>query len=279
MDYDIIRSEKSTLSHSGLWTLREETRLINAGAVAICRQGHAVVRANFVTWRLTAGTAIVLFPGDVVSVEDASDDLDVEALRYDSAMLREASFQLEHAVYSSLRRERCFMSGTDMAGAVDAMLGSLRAYSRLTDSFCMDRIVLCLLKAFFLAWHDMLRRRREHGDTAEDVSRAERLFSLFMEQLEKDYKLSRQVAYYARKLNVSPKHLTRVTRSVSGQTPKTLIDHYITLQIKLLLRTTDIGVKQLAYQCNFSDEAFFCRHFRQRTGMTPLEYRRRYKGE
>lgn len=44
---------------------------------------------------------------------------------------------------------------------------------------------------------------------------------------------------------------------------------------KMLLKTTDLNVSEIAIQCGCHSYAHFARQFREREGMTPLEYRKR----
>ena len=60
-------------------------------------------------------------------------------------------------------------------------------------------------------------------------------------------------------------------------TPKTIMDNYVILQIKLVLRTCDANVKQISWDFNFSDPSFFCRYFKQHTGLTPQQFRKSMK--
>jgi len=42
-----------------------------------------------------------------------------------------------------------------------------------------------------------------------------------------------------------------------------------------LLRSTTLSVKEIGYECGFNDEQYFCRLFKQQTGSTPSDFRRR----
>ena len=275
-DYEIFRTEKTQLARTDLADLRGDPQVIGYGAVMIGREGEADVHIEFRTWHLAPGSVLMLFPGDVVSMDGATDTLSVEMLRYDSALLREASLQLEQTVYSRLRSDRCRGSAVAVE-ILEGMLALLRIYFRQDDCQCKDQLALYQLKSFFLGYYDWLVRHPEEVPPDRGSRRINELFSLFMARLEADHRISHDVAYYARQLHITPKYLNNVVHEVTGRTPKAIIDHYVTMQVKLQLRTTDISIKEMAWQYHFSDVSFFCRHFRQRTGMTPQEFRRQYR--
>lgn len=275
MDFETLRSERVKLQESALETLHPEARLLSCAALMICRKGTAAIQVNLNKFLLHKDSVLMLFPGDAASI-NASDDFRVEMLRFDGALLREASLQLEHAVYSDLRRDRCRTDEPAVAAIINSMFSLLRIYFRQDDCRCKDQLALYQLKSFFLGYYDFLVRRQPLP-SANNPRSAQRLFTLFMEQLENNYKSCHTVAHYAQMLHITPKYLNHVTHNICGHTPKTLIDHYVIMRIKLDLRTTADNIKQIAWDYHFSDASFFCRHFRKHTGMTPQEYRQKYK--
>ena len=109
--------------------------------------------------------------------------------------------------------------------------------------------------------------RRKEGETGSP--RIRELFNRFMRALESRYRESRDVSYYADLLNVSAKYLGIVTRRITGHTAKSVIDHYVVLQIKQSLATEEKSIKELSWDYHFCDISFFCRYFKQHTGLTP----------
>jgi len=45
---------------------------------------------------------------------------------------------------------------------------------------------------------------------------------------------------------------------------------------KFLLRTYEFSVKEVAVRCGYDDCDYFCRLFRRKVRMTPMEYRYKY---
>ncbi|MBR1727561.1 MAG: AraC family transcriptional regulator, partial [Muribaculaceae bacterium] len=84
---------------------------------------------------------------------------------------------------------------------------------------------------------------------------------------------SRDVAYYAQRLNISPKYLNTIVQRTTQHTAKAIIDQYVVMQLKLLLRTSTDPIKQIAWDYQFSDTSFLCRYFKQHTGQTPQQFR------
>ncbi|MBP3739367.1 MAG: AraC family transcriptional regulator [Muribaculaceae bacterium] len=266
-------TEKAQLYTSPLEEWRVEPQVVDFGAIIICRRGVASMRIDFKDWELHEGAVIIIFPGEALILQQVSEDFMVEMLRYDAAMLREASLQLEHTVYSSLRADRCRKDRPVVTAIIDNMFALLKVYFTQQDCTCLDQLVLYQLKAFFTGFYDWIVRSRAERPPETGSRRTRELFSDFMEALERDYRQYRDVAYYAHRLSVTPKYLNIIVQRVTGHTAKAIIDQYVVMQLKLSLRSTNFSVKQLAWDYQFSDTSFFCRYFKQHTGLTPQQYR------
>jgi transcriptional regulator GlxA family with amidase domain len=84
-----------------------------------------------------------------------------------------------------------------------------------------------------------------------------------------------RVSEIAASVFLSPDRLTDIFSEVMGIAPS---EHLQTMRIdhaQRLLATTDDPVTHIAHQAGFNQSAYFAKVFRQKTGMTPLEWRKR----
>ena len=210
--------------------------------------------------------------GDCKSPQTAN-SFQAEILKYNPSLLREASLQLEQTVYSSLREDRCRQDTPVVTNIINGMFGLLKVYFDQSECTCISQLVLCQLKAFFIGFHEYLQRNPQYRPDEVKSYRVRELFNRFMMLLEKDYKISRDVNYYAEKMNISSKYLTNIVNQVTGHTPKTIIDQYVILQLKIHLKRTTQSIKEMAWEFHFADVSFFCRYFKKHTGLTPQQIR------
>lgn len=81
------------------------------------------------------------------------------------------------------------------------------------------------------------------------------------------------MAQLSRQFNVSPYHLVRLFRKEMGQSP---IDYLIDERIRTaqhLLLDRDKSVADVARSVSYEDAAYFSRLFKQRTALSPLQFR------
>lgn len=83
--------------------------------------------------------------------------------------------------------------------------------------------------------------------------------------------------FYAQKLNISSKHLNRVVRATVNKTTSTLIMDRSMLEAKRRMVHTHDSLSHIAYALAFSDYAYFSKVFKLKTGMSPLQFRKKYK--
>jgi AraC-like DNA-binding protein/mannose-6-phosphate isomerase-like protein (cupin superfamily) len=82
------------------------------------------------------------------------------------------------------------------------------------------------------------------------------------------------VEHVASKCFVSSRYLRNLFKKYLNTTP---IDYMLSLKInksKELMRNPVFNLKEIAYQTGFSNQPYFCKRFRDYTGMTPYEYRK-----
>lgn len=298
---ELSSQQEASLFRSGLEEWQDGPQVLTYGAILICRKGKAMLNVNYKDWELYEGAVITLFPNDVVELKVEGDckspqtengdckspetengdckspqtanSFQAEILKYNPSLLREASLQLEQTVYSSLREDRCRQDTPVVTNIINGMFGLLKVYFDQSECTCISQLVLCQLKAFFIGFHEYLQRNPQYRPDEVKSYRIRELFNRFMMLLERDYKISRDVNYYAEQMNISSKYLTNIVNQVTGHTPKTIIDQYVILQLKMHLKRTTQSIKEMAWEFHFADVSFFCRYFKKHTGLTPQQIR------
>lgn len=76
---------------------------------------------------------------------------------------------------------------------------------------------------------------------------------------------------------VTKPYLIRLFKREFGTSPVQYINRKKVERAQLLLYTTDMPVKEVAYELGFSDHSYFIRMFRKQTDITPQEYRERMR--
>lgn len=83
------------------------------------------------------------------------------------------------------------------------------------------------------------------------------------------------VSLLCRQFHLSKNTLYRYFKSYTGYTVKDYIGARRLERAEQLLLTTDLPVYEICTRCGIDNYQYFCRRFRQKTGETPLQYRKK----
>jgi AraC-like DNA-binding protein len=81
------------------------------------------------------------------------------------------------------------------------------------------------------------------------------------------------VQYLADKVHLSPRYLSDVLRSITGQNTQQLIHERVIEQAKQMLTAGSLNVAEVAYQLGFEHPQSFSKLFKKKTNLTPLAYK------
>lgn len=141
-------------------------------------------------------------------------------------------------------------------------------------------IVHSLFSTFILEILSLMRCHREQGAAAVSNAGAKLhgklLADEFVKMVEQSDGRLRRVEDFAERLNVTPKYLSRLLMKTMARKPRTIIALFTLKAIENRLRYTDLTMQEIADDLQFSSASAFGKFVREHTGMTPLEFRKKY---
>jgi AraC-like DNA-binding protein len=106
------------------------------------------------------------------------------------------------------------------------------------------------------------------------TSQQHQLMEQFIEMLEQgDFRRNREIGYYADKLCVTAKHLSDVSKKVSGLPANYWIARYASLDISRLLRDRSLTFTDISQMFGFTSLSHFSRYVQRNLGAKPSELR------
>ncbi|MDE7180250.1 MAG: helix-turn-helix domain-containing protein [Muribaculaceae bacterium] len=107
----------------------------------------------------------------------------------------------------------------------------------------------------------------------EVLSHQGRISAQFLQLVQENFRKERFLDFYADKLEISRKHLSRAVKEQTGHTAVDWIERYIILEAKVLLKSSSLNIQQISDELNFASQSFFGKYFKKITGMSPKEFR------
>lgn len=99
----------------------------------------------------------------------------------------------------------------------------------------------------------------------------------FENLLEESFTSQKSISYYASQLNISAKHLNRITQTVMQKTASEIITERVILEAKRMLIYLDEGLVEIAFRLGYEEYSYFARMFRKNTGITPSQFIKNHK--
>lgn len=166
-------------------------------------------------------------------------------------------FQLDHQLYQDF---------------LDIILKIEKEFYEQND-FAKEKIIGALMTFLFLK-AERLTRQTSLPTNNESY---QKLFIDFKNLLFKNYQNNRNADYYADNLGVSYKHLNTVCKTIINQTAKEFINTFLILEIKRILISSNISIKELTYQMGFDEPTNFVKFFKNKVQQTPAQFRKSYQ--
>lgn len=243
--------------------------------LAYCEGGEGKFRLNGRPVQLRRGDLLVLFGQQVIDSVERSDDFRLVGILQSLQYVQETIMSMLHLwPYLLYLMDNPVLSLTpdEQRWTRHLYLLLLRRLAEREDGFLRESLQ-AMLQVFYFDVCRFLERRCPQRERSS--SRSSHVFFLFMEQLSAHYMREREVAWYADRLTLTPKYLSEVVKQVSGRTVSQWISTMVVMEIKSRLRNTDESIKEIAVALNFPNQSFLGKYFKNLTGMSPLEFRKR----
>lgn len=105
------------------------------------------------------------------------------------------------------------------------------------------------------------------------LSKIEELLSLYFNEEKGLNKGLPTVEFLATELNLSPRYLSDMLRSLTGQNAQQIIHEKLIEKAKDYLTTTQLSVAEIAYQLGFEHPQSFNKLFKNKTSQTPVQFK------
>jgi len=127
-----------------------------------------------------------------------------------------------------------------------------------------------LLKLFLIRCNNLCSIPKSDPQMAESRNS---ILKNFKNLVNENYKRLHSTSDYADKLSVSPDHLNRVVKSLTGKTAKEHIQNRLITAAKRLIYFSDLSNKEIGYELGFSEPANFSAFFKNCTGLSPSKFK------
>ena len=259
-------------------------RRLDGNVMLFSVKGSVRLTVNLSEYEINSGEMIICTAGDIVHIDHSATTGDDEIhlvmlvmshsfasdLRLDfKRILNEGIIPLETPVIRLDEEIRDIMA--DHLKLIVRVTSERGALHKDSVRSLISSMMAVLAGQWFDEVGNIKARNRSATDTRTNHKRF--VFEQFMKLVSENYSEQRRMAFYADKLCLSPKYLSKLIKEVSGKCAPEWIDAYVMLEAKQLLRYSDMAIKEIVYRLHFPNQTVFYKYFKAHSGMTPTEYR------
>ncbi|OXA95677.1 hypothetical protein B0A75_18580 [Flavobacterium oncorhynchi] len=110
----------------------------------------------------------------------------------------------------------------------------------------------------------------------DSSTKPEKMIKKFNSLIDNHFNEEFSVNFYADKLNITPNYLNILSQRYLKSPAGDIIKERTILEAKRLLTSTDLSIKEIAYQLGFNDNGYFSKVFKKYTGKTPGDFKESY---
>ena len=246
------------------------------------KKGHYHIDFNLKTYEVHEGSLLVTVPGNIIRVgqvdKDRLSDIElayvvlsrqfISGLQLDFNKVFQDSVQVLENPCIDLNEEQLALAESYFLLARQVVQSSLSNKRNIIGG---------LLSSLSYMTEDIWTGQlSEKGKPLVDSSaRASLTYDRFMKLVTEHHSQERGMQFYADKLCLTPKYLSKIVKEASGRSGPEWIDAFVILEAKNLLRYSDESIKEIAYKLHFPSASVFNKFFKANTGLVPSDYRRR----
>ena len=237
--------------------------------IGILKKGEGRITLNLIDRHVQSGTLVYFCDGAILQLDHIAPDSEVEGLMIDPWLMDELFPQGVPTMFNGQVKDALMPADEkDIAKAEHLYEGLMLV---LRDKPYNRQAALSIITALCHLYNECYVRAAEHP--VEAPSRQRVVFDRFIALVNEHAKSEHNLAFYADKLCLSQRYLSRVVWQTSGVYAKEWIDRAVITEAKVMLRHGQLTVAAISEALNFPNPSFFNKYFKRQTGQTPLAFR------
>ena len=249
-----------------------------------CREGQFDIEINLKKFTAKKGSLFIYTPGNIVRVTEDLSEEEKKAVQFGVVAISTDLMSTTRFDFNKLYDESLRLLENPCVILEDKERALCREYFSLIQNISSLQIpntkesVASLISSFFYLigaiWTNGLSEAIQKQTEIVSSTRSKAILEDFLKLVRDYHTKQRDLSFYADKLYLTPKYLSKLVKTVSGKSAHEWIDAFVILEAKNMLKYSDLSIKSIVYELNFPNQTTFYRFFKAKTGLTPSQYRK-----
>lgn len=248
---------------------------LDALVIVLCYAGTGRLTIDLTEYELRPGMLVTLHPNNYLQFVGMENDCRCHTIVCSPQLLEQMLPKLTSMlpVLMDTRTTAGMQLTEEEARGLTSFYHFIKLKLEGADTPYRRQKLICVLQAALYEILDIHLSHRPQEVAAN--TRKEEIMAKFLLAVSDNFRYQRQVSFYAKELYITSKHLSSVVKEISGRTASEWIDHYVIMEAKMLLGSSDMTIQEISSKLNFANQSFFGKYFKHHTGMSPTEFRQK----
>lgn len=247
--------------------------IFNGFVISLVKTGHNILKINGVNHTVADNDIVFIGPNNLIEFERIDTRREKLSIIVSTEFIIGLPSPADAEVMDICSRRPVIHLGQEQMARLAGYYSFLSKNCSLPQNRYRTEISRAGLYAMILEICEFHKENRDDADTEKSLQH-NRLYDDFFMLLTRYYRWERSVAFYADKMNLTPKYLSRAIKKVSGKSILEWINEFVIIEIKVRLKTTEKTILEISEDLNFPNPSAFIQFFKLHTGMTPLKFRK-----
>jgi AraC-like DNA-binding protein len=257
-----------SFSNNAIHNPQHEPYKLNHAAICICTAGHCTLKINLQTYEIESPMFLTLMPGQIIESIDQSVNFDGHTIVLSKRFIDMLNLPGWQQQYMSLYNNPVNEISVDALRHIEIFYAILHKAASDDENPFRLQVIENLIRVFY--YGGISKFRRFDAGVPQRSGVVER----FMELVQEHYREERLIGFYADKLCITPKYLSKLVKDNTGRSAGEWIENHVILEARAMLQSSDMTIQQIAASLNFPNQSFFGKYFKRATGLSPKQYRR-----
>jgi AraC-like DNA-binding protein len=239
----------------------------------LCSRGTIKVSVNLKDYTIEAPAIFIVVSGKIVQYKSVSDDFSGFFMLMSKKFLTDLLSGPRERLpifLSVLDSPLVQLTNEDLASVNDFYLMLQKEIRQTMNPYRLETVRHLVQAMFYSTGYKFHKTGESSNKTKHEI-----LMEEFINLVKAHYRKEREVGFYAMKLKLTPKYLSKLIRDNSNKSVNEWINDYVLLEAKALLKSTNMTIQQISDELNFPSQSFFGKYFKRLVGASPKEYRKK----
>lgn len=266
-DEVVIGDDLSIKTYNNLLEFDRPTKVNNA-VIIVCISGNATIKVNLQTYEIESPSMVTLMPGQIFEPMESSNNFCAHVITLSKRFIDMINLPGWQQRYLTLYNNPITEMEVEQSNAARFFLAILhRAASNVDNPFRLQ-VIENLVRVFYYGGVNGSSPAKDNVSPYKN-----NLVERFLELVHTHYREERMISFYANKLCITPKYLSKIVKENTGRSAGEWIENHVVLDARAMLQSSDMTIQQIAVSLNFPNQSFFGKYFKRATGMSPKQYR------